>query len=114
MIHRTVLLISMLFGLMFVACNSEESKLEAEIINEDTLVSVKSSCEVSGKAMAQYLGLSGGSLEKCIGTLFDTRIKENCEKGGFDLGGTTCNNVRKRVKARVANYVAELPKTSEK
>ncbi len=110
MFRRRVLAISILVGLAVVslgACSSEESKLESEIINKEAFLLVKTNCELTQKVMLEKLGATGGSLENCIGTLFDNETREVCKKKGFEIMGTTCVNVKKRVKARLADYFAE-------
>ncbi len=106
---KKILLTSMFFGLVLGGCSSEESKLEAEIINKDAFLEIKTNCELTEKVMVEKLGISGGSIEDCVGTVFDKRIKEVCKKKGFEFLGTTCVNVTKRVKTRVADYLAEKP-----
>ncbi len=109
MTYKKILLTSMFFGLMLSGCSSEESKLEAEIINKDAFLEIKTNCALSVEATNKMLGTSGGGTKKCVETLFVDRVKEVCKKKGFDLLGTTCVNVNKRVKARVADYLAEDP-----
>jgi hypothetical protein len=128
MTYEKILLTSMFFGLMLGGCSSEESKLESEIINKDAFLAVKNDCEfkeamhksmeksmekMTGKATEETMAgqvaavAARGNLKNCVETFFYNRTKEVCAKNGLDLLGATCPNVDKRVKARVADYLAE-------